>query len=165
MVPAWSPDGSWIAYENLEGTRWGLGKVSLGGGGKPIQLIPVSDERLVRPQWSPGGDWLTWLPKDGLALVSPDGSRTELLSGAPGWQGAVGFTKDGSEVVAIRANEDHHFAIESIDIHSKRRRVIRDLGPQTSVHGFSLAPDGKSFLTTLERTHSDIWILDGFPKP
>jgi hypothetical protein len=33
------------------------------------------------------------------------------------------------------------------------------------VHGFSLAPDGKSFLTSLQRYHGDIWILEGFPQP
>ena len=27
---------------------------------------------------------------------------------------------------------------------------------------FTLAPDGKSFLGTIVRTHTDLWILDGF---
>jgi len=39
------------------------------------------------------------------------------------------------------------------------------MGPQAGAHGFSLAPDGKSFLTTLERENGDIWILEGFTKP
>jgi hypothetical protein len=29
----------------------------------------------------------------------------------------------------------------------------------------SLAPDGKSFATTVAKTTSDIWILDGFSPP
>ena len=30
------------------------------------------------------------------------------------------------------------------------------------VRGFSMAPDGKSFLTSLYRESSDIWMLEGF---
>ena len=164
LMPVWSPDGNWIAYQILERGRWGLGKISAGGG-KTVQIVPVSSDQLVRPQWSPDGNWLTWLSNDGLSLVSPDGRHTELLSGETGWQQAAGFTKDGAEVVGIRQNENHHFVIEAIEIRSKRRRIILDMGPQVSVHGFSLAPDGKSFLTALEREHGDIWILEGFPKP
>lgn len=98
-------------------------------------------------------------------MVSPDGSLTRLLSNDFGWQPVAGFSKDGAEVIGIRENENHHFLIEAIDIGSKRQRIILDMGPQAGTHGFSLAPDGKSFLTTLEREHGDIWILDGFEKP
>ena len=30
---------------------------------------------------------------------------------------------------------------------------------------YDKAADGKSFLTSLERSHGDIWILEGFAKP
>jgi hypothetical protein len=109
-----------------------------------------------------GRDWLTWLSNDGLAMVSADGSHTELLSGETGWQQVSGFTKDGAEVIGIRRNENYHFVVEAIEIRSKRRRIVLDMGPQAGVHGFSLAPDGKSFLTSLDREHGDIWILEGF---
>jgi len=165
LMPVWSPDGNWIAYQILEQGRWGLGKIPSGGGGKPVQVVPVSSDVLTRSQWSPDGNWLTWLSNEGLSVVSPDGSRTELLSAESGWQAAAGFTKDGAEVVGIRENENHHFTIEAIEIRGKRRRTILDMGPQAGAHGFSLAPDGKSFLTTLERAHGDIWIFEGFGKP
>ena len=48
---------------------------------------------------------------------------------------------------------------------STRTRIIFDMGPQAGTHAFSLAPDGKSFLTTLERYRGDIWMLEGFPGP
>jgi Tol biopolymer transport system component len=161
-VPVWSPDGNWIAYEFLDHGRWGLEKIPAGGGGKPVQVVPVSSHQLTRSQWSPDGNWLTWLSNDGLAMVSADGSHTELLSGETGWQQVSGFTKDGAEVIGIRRNENYHFVVEAIEIRSKRRRIVLDMGPQAGVHGFSLAPDGKSFLTSLDREHGDIWILEGF---
>jgi Tol biopolymer transport system component len=165
MEPVWSPDGNWIAFEILQGGQFGLTKIPSGGGGKPTQIVPVSSDLFSRSQWSPDGNWLTWLSKDGFSLVSADGSHSELLSGETGWEQVTGFSKDGAEAIGIRENEGHHFVIEAIDIGSKRRRIVSDMGPQTDAHGFSLAPDGKSFLTTLSRQQCDIWILEGFAKP
>jgi Tol biopolymer transport system component len=167
MVPAWSPDGNWIAFTRLVSSGAGLFKVSAGGGGQPVTLIPPGGggPGVVRTQWSLRGDWLTWVGKRGLEVVSPDGSRRELLSGETGWQPAQGFSKDGGTVFAIRANQDRHFVVEAFEIADKRERTIVDLGPQVQMHAYSLAPDGKSFLTTLHRLAADIWILDGFGKP
>jgi Tol biopolymer transport system component len=165
MVPVWSPDGNWIAYEPISNSRWGLSKTASGGGGKPIELAPVSSTRLTRTQFSPNGEWLTRLTEEGLSIVSAQDGRSELLSNEPGWESAAGFTRDGAEVVGIRQNEQHHFVVEAIAVRGKRTRIILDMGPLAGVHGFSLAPDGKSFLTTLERVHSDVWTLDGFAQP
>ena len=164
LVPVWSLDGSWIAYTSFDVAGAGLFKVSSGGGGKPVVIIPPGGggSPIVRTQWSTRGDWLTWLGKRGLEVVSPDGSQRELLSEETGWQEVQGFSKDGGTVFAIRANQARHFLVEAFDIATKRARLISDLGPQIDMHAFSLAPDGKSFLTTLSRRGGDIWILDGF---
>jgi len=165
MTAVFSPDGNWIAYNTMAGGKWGLAKIAAGGTGKPIQLVPAGSNHLLRTQWSPDGNWFTWLSNDGLEIVSADGSRKESLADETGWQQTAGFSKDGSEVVGIRENDEHHYYVEAIDIHSKRKRVILDMGPQAGTHSFSMAPDGKSFLTTLHRYRGDIWMLEGFPQP
>ena len=167
LVPTWSPDGGWIAYASIEPSGAGLFKIASGGGGKPLMIVPAGEgnPNLVRAQWSPRGDWIVWTGKRGLEVVSPDGSRRELLSGETGWQQVQGFSKDGATVFAIRSNQARHFVLESFDIATRREKVISDLGPQVAMHAFSLAPDGKSFLTSLTRQTGDIWILDGFGKP
>jgi Tol biopolymer transport system component len=163
-VPAWSPDGSWILYNTLRNGKYGLAKIAAGGGGQPVQIAPESTELYPRAQWSPRGDWIAWVTQKGLTLVSPDGARTELLNPDPGWQ-SYGFSKDGSQVYGIRMNEAHRLITEAVDIATRRVKIVSDLGPAMGVHAFSLAPDGKSFLTSLQRYHGDIWILEGFPQP
>jgi Tol biopolymer transport system component len=167
MVPTWSPDGAWIAYTSVEVSGAGLFKIASGGGGKPVTIIPAGGggPTVVRAQWSPRGDWIVWTGKRGLEVASPDGSRRELLSDETGWQQVQGFSKDGATVFAIRSNQARHLVVESFDIATKREKLVLDIGPQVGMHSFSLAPDGKSFLTTLSRQSGDIWILDGFRKP
>jgi len=58
-------------------------------------------------------------------------------------------------------DESHQVILVAIDVRTKRSWRIADMGPQTSAHGFSLAPDGNGFLTTLKRYQGDIAILDG----
>jgi serine/threonine protein kinase len=160
-MPAWSPDGNWLVYQ--QESDFAVMKVSSGGGGKPLAL--TGPAMLLRPQWSPRGDWITWRDGKALKLVSPDGTKNEVLSDEGGWQQMAGFSPDGATVYAARTDERHHLVLEAIEIASKRRRVISDLGIQDGVHGFSLAPDGKSILTTLEKSRGDIWLLEGFPQP
>jgi serine/threonine protein kinase/Tol biopolymer transport system component len=160
-MAAWSPDGNWLVYEQASG--FGVMKVSSGGGGKPVRL--AGPGVVLRPQWSPRGDWITWREEKALKLVSPDGAKNEVLSEEGGWQQMAGFSPDGATVYAARTDERHHLMLEAIEIVSKRRRVISDLGLQDGLHGFSLAPDGKSILTTLDKSRGDIWLLEGFPQP
>jgi hypothetical protein len=100
------------------------------------------------------GDWIVWITDKGLALLSHDGARTELLNGDPGWQ-SYGFSKDGSEVYGICMNEAHRLVTEAVDIATRGVRTVSDLGPAVGIHAFSLAPDGKSFLTSLWRDCSE----------
>ena len=123
------------------------------------------------PRWSPAGDWIL-SRGSGLFLTSPDGKvdrkisdRTYMLEG---------WSKDGSLVYGIRSNEAQHLVLESIDPETARGKLISDFGRvpasmrygelngTTSFRGYSISPDGKSFLTSVFRSSSDIWMLEGF---
>jgi hypothetical protein len=59
--------------------------------------------------------------------------------------------------------------LDAIDVRTGAARKIADLGSGLNfglavnfMLSGSLAPDGKSFATTVAKTTSDIWILDGF---
>ena len=53
--PAWSPDGSWIAYATWDGEAGHLHKVRADGDGSPVRLTERGAV-YVTPAWSPEGD-------------------------------------------------------------------------------------------------------------
>jgi Tol biopolymer transport system component len=165
-VPEWSPDGNWVVFESgtpQPGAVGCLMRVSAGGAGTPTTVTTGGSG--LRPRWSPRGDWITFLGGSGLSLVSPDGLKSLSISSAAGWQEA-GFTRDGSHVVGIRLAPDRHLLLVSIEIATRKETVLTDISrtlPDASnVHGYSMAPDGKSFLTSVGHERGDIWLLDGF---
>jgi Tol biopolymer transport system component len=164
--PTWSPDGDWVAFTYMAKGKWGLARVRAGGSDDAV----VIKEDIVypsSPRWSPRGDWITCDTPQGFALVSPDGKQTRLLTQET-WL-AHGWSQDGKTLFAVRQTDDLHFQLTSLDVATGRERVVaEDLGPtpptSTPLRGFSLAPDGKSFLTSIVRLRGDVWLLEGFPQ-
>jgi Tol biopolymer transport system component len=166
--PTWSPDGNWIAFvqSNLKQGDFKLVKVRPGSGSQPVLI----KEGIVYPsasQWSPQGDWITVDIPEGFAIVSPDGVTTRLLSEQPMLVHA--WSRDGKTIYGIRLNDSLHLTLLKIDLKSAHETLIGDLGPSAPMidpmEGFSMALDGKSFLTSVPRLKSDLWIADGFNPP
>ena len=162
--PTWSPDGNWIAFTSLRQGKWGLAKGKAGGAEAPLRvkegIIYPSD-----PQWSPRGDWITCDLPEGFAIVSPDGQKTRVLSEET-WL-THGWSKDGATIYAVRHSDELRLQLVAIDVASGGERILaKDLGPSPPsddpLKGFSLAPDGKSFLTSILRLRGDVWLLEGF---
>jgi hypothetical protein len=62
--------------------------------------------------------------------------------------------------------------LDALDISTAKSRKIADFGWDFIFGGYincclfgSLAPDGRSFVTTRYIATSDLWILDGVPLP
>jgi hypothetical protein len=147
--------------------KWGLAKVKAGGSEPPV-IIKEGIVYPSGPRWSPRGDWITCDTPEGFTLVSPDGTAARVLS-EEAWL-AHGFSKDGAVVYAVRQTENLHMQLTSFDVATGRESVVTaDLGPtpptSTPLRGFSLAPDGRSFLTSIVELRGDVWLLEGFPRP
>ncbi len=166
---SWSPDGEWIAFVEKSTEGFWLAKTRSGGAGETVKLSQAVSSATAAMDshslgWSPMGDWISYPTLDGLSIVSPDGKTTRLLDKPNPLVG--GWSKDGQTIYGIFQREDRHSVLAGIDIKTGKEKTILDLGfSYFSLSGFSLAPDGKSFITSVERQEGDIWILEGFPKP
>jgi Tol biopolymer transport system component len=156
---AWSPDGNWIAYMRIHQGRWNVVKAPVGGG--PPVVLAEDVGYGSRTAWSSDGAWIAYSAGGTIGLVTPDGKRRESLksSGSSGFD----FSKDSSRLYAIRREQDRTWVMSVVDVATAKERapVKLPIPAETAVMGFSLHPDGKSFLTSVGNPESDIWILDG----
>jgi len=149
-------------------------KVRVGAGERP-ELVTYTG--IIRPvRWSPRGDWIALADLAGLRVVSPDGKQDRVMSRREFYTSAYGFSKDGLALYGIVPAANRRITVLRVDIATGRETHVTDLGPQTAAleyasfdgsmayRGFSLHPDGKSFLTSVYRLKSDIWLLEDFDR-
>jgi hypothetical protein len=67
---------------------------------------------------------------------------------------------------------DGRTRLVAIDVAADSLRVVADLGPDLNFAAvpspgvrFTLAADGRSFLASVVRTRTDLWILENFSRP
>jgi hypothetical protein len=110
-----------------------------------------------------------------MRMVSPDGKQDRIIS-PQRWE-TYGWSKDGASLYGIAADYDRHLLLNRFDIARGSERKIADLGPAPPgfdlanyqgnfwYRGFSLHPDGKSFLTSVYRMQAHIWLMQDFDRP
>jgi Tol biopolymer transport system component len=171
-MPTWSPDpgSAWIAYAHQSGGTagtWMLSKIRVGAKTPPVPLardiLPYSPL-----QWAPSGEWIAFNGQDGLSIVSPDGQTTKVV--AEGAWLAFAWSEDSRQLFGIRQSDDYkHLTFTSVDVRSGVERVLAaNLAPMPvandPVRGFTRV-SATTFLTSIVRVSSDIWLLDGFNPP
>ncbi len=171
--PSWSPDGAWIAYYGTYENKPALLKSRVGGNAPPEVLAFMATLQPVR--WSPRGDWVAFPDDQTLRIVSPDGKQNRILSWRA-WE-TFGWSKDGTALLGIAFNENRRQFLGRIDIATGKETQIADLGAVSAAfdfgdrtgnfpyRGFALHPDGKSFLTSVLRVKTQIYLLEDFDHP
>jgi serine/threonine protein kinase len=169
---SWSPDGNWIAYYSIRDERTAVLKARGGANTQPELVAYTSQARPVF--WSPRGDWIALDDAGGLHIISPDGKQDRIVSRKAFY--TYGWSKDGAALYGITSDESQ-LLLGRIDIATQRETKITDLGPvpaafdfgnatgQFPYRGFSLHPDGKSFLTSVRRVKMHIWLMTDFYRP
>lgn len=156
---SWSPDGNWVAYHRFHTAKWDLVKAPLVGG-KVVHLGEAAAGG-GPTAWSPTGEWVAAWTRDGFPLLSSDGTDQQPLDDAfpPGFE----FSRDGSLLYAIRRGNQE---LVTLDVHTAhpKRAVTLPVPLSSTLTGFSLHPDGKSFITSVGTGPCDIWLLEGNPN-
>jgi len=169
---AWSPDGLSIACYRDEGGVVSLAVIRVGSNDPPRVLVNDLAGAPI-PAWSPDGQWIAYrrpanvkLSPPGVYFVSPDGVRQRFLTASPGR--AFVWSRDGASLYTVRRTDDR-LEVVAIDTVSGAVRVVSTIAgdfdfatPDAVGLRFTLSPDGQSFLGTIVRRRSDLWILEDF---
>jgi Tol biopolymer transport system component len=166
--PAWSPDGKWIAFAmDDRAGHWALVKMRVGASMKPQVLAPGIIP-VLPVKFAPDGAWIAYNGPGGLSIVSPDGQTAQVLFEQP-WI-AFDWSADSRQLFGIRQSDDFkHLTLTSLDVRTRAERIVNAdfmLMPVAAqpVRGFTRVSDN-TFLTSIVRVSSDIWLLDGFTLP
>jgi hypothetical protein len=145
------------------------------GASTPPELVAYTS--VLNPvRWSPRGDWIAFNENQKLLIVSPDGKQDRIVSRSA-WE-TYGWSKDGAAIYGLAIGPDRRLMLGRIDIATAKETKVSDLGPAPTAafdvagarfdfafRGFSLHPDGKSFLTSIYRTKLQIYLMEDFDRP
>jgi hypothetical protein len=150
--------------------------VKTSGNATPETLKNDVDSEI--PDWSPAGNWITFKDDRGWNLITPDGKTSKALGRIGKLTHSLAFSKNGKLLYGVHAAEPgpgpewYRGILFSLDPVTLRQKVIKDLGrsfvPRPLLSPgvrFSFAPDGQSFVYTIDQSRVDWWILQGLPQP
>jgi Tol biopolymer transport system component len=145
--PAWSPDGTRIAFARDEqGERWVY--VMDASGGTVTRLQPGEE-----PSWSPAGDEIVYVGPNGLTVMNADGSDARPIKddgpGGPG--GSPTWSPDGTQIAFLRVPIDDEFGFAYLyvmDVDGGSVHHISDTAILDYRGGIAWSPDGEQILFT-----------------
>ncbi len=120
--PAWSPEGSWIAFSRFEGDQPPVQPPPLDG----AELRQVTGAHAENPTWSPDGRYIAFDDGDRIAIIKPDGTG---LRYPPGLQGTnPAWSPAGGTIAYERTSTDLSRAdIWLADVSGRNQRLFLHL--------------------------------------
>jgi serine/threonine protein kinase/dipeptidyl aminopeptidase/acylaminoacyl peptidase len=171
-APSWSPDSTSIAFM---GSNFSIAVTRIGSERPPLLFPDTAHICWSPPVWSPDGRWIACATnQQTVLLVSPDGKERRSLPSPARisyvYSGLV-WSRD-SNTIYLATSRSPGSRLDALDVRSGKSHQIADYGQSLVFNGGytyaltgSLMRDGKSFATTVINLRSELWMLEGFPRP
>ena len=150
--PAWSSDGTQIAYITDE---YQLAIINRDGSGGAYLTPKVSDESLMpwHPEWTPDGN-ISFVAASQIAVLSPDGSPVRVLTPDHDVSGPFAWSPDGTQVV-FDGSDLSGPEVLLFDVESGESRTL--LTPPQPFESLAWSPDGKTIVAA--DTEGDLYVF------
>jgi dipeptidyl aminopeptidase/acylaminoacyl peptidase len=180
FLPDWSPDGKRIVYYRASPTVDTIFIVTRDDSGKwsapkPLMHTAANPGRVVK--WSPDGKSIAAVIHDTLALYSPDGATTRVLTdlrslGAAEGLNGMAWARNSSTVFAsVQVAQDAQdtgpsrlsggtLAIYAIPVSSGQPRLVVADNPDVRFARFEIAVDDKRLFFTRAAWESNVWMME-----
>jgi Tol biopolymer transport system component len=154
--PAWSPDGTQVAYVALRGSRYGIYRKPSGGAGEEESLYQHAGGPIVLTDWSLDGRVLSFYAADlsggTLYLLPLDGDRQ-----------AVEVTRSESQILAARLSPDSRYLAYRSNETGRNEIFVRAVPPAGSkepVTGkWQISSDGGLGMVSWRRDGQELYYL------
>ncbi len=171
-LPAWSPDGKWIAC--------GYGSIEARGGEDPVIGITVfnaedgAETRVTPPRWY-GLHGMAWLPDSSAVLIN---SAEQELSPSQIWQVpfpageprrvtndlntyiGASITRDGAALVTVQTDRVPNIWVAPAGDAARARQITTGAGKFDGFYGLSWTPDGRIVYSSVAAGSWDLWIMN-----
>jgi len=144
LEPAWSPDGSRLAFASLsdDSSRWTIGVADADGSHR--HAVAHSYANAPSPSWSPDGRFIAYAGEDAIYTVPSTGGRPRRVTGAElPW--TVAWSPDGSRIAFGNTPGDSDYAdIVLVDPGGKHRSIVVHGQAGLNWGGVAWSPDGRT---------------------
>jgi hypothetical protein len=159
MSPAWSPDGSKIAFGSSRDGGWDIYVINADGSG--LRRLTNHVARDDSPAWSPDGTKIAFTSdRDGdfeIHVMNEDGSGVRRVADHPAQDGDPSWSPDGRRI-AFTSDRDGFNEIYVINADGTgTQRLTSFSDPQEAIQP-SWSPDGTMLAYTVVNGSAGIWV-------
>jgi len=165
-APAWSPDGSKIAFHSNLGGNMEIYAMNANGSGQTnLTNSPTRGE--LNPDWSPDGSTISFQGcgggYDDICVMNPDGSGLTNLTNSPAdYEGSPAWSPDGSRIAFSAERQEHYGNIEVYVMNADGSGLMNvSQHPALDAHP-TWSPDGSkiAFVSRRDNDNEEIYTMN-----